>query len=93
MEEFSLKVRPGLRVRVRERPLEDLAGVWGFPQRASISVPSLPPTFQAKPQLVGAAGASDEGAQWHPGLGVGATRPPGGPGAAGGWGLGAWNGG
>lgn len=48
MEEFSLKVRPGLRVRVRERPLEDLAGVWGFPQRASISVPSLPPTLSGK---------------------------------------------
>lgn len=33
---------------------------WGTPQRARDSVASLQP-FQAKPQLVGAAGASGEG--------------------------------
>lgn len=85
----------GLRGRVRERLVEDLAVVcvWGSPRgSASQFLPSLQP-FQAKPQLVGAAGAGDEGAQWHPGLGVSASGPPEGPGAAGGWALGAWNGG
>lgn len=66
--------------------------VGGLSQRASISVPSLQP-FQAKPQLVGAAGARGEGAQGHPGLGVGASLPPGGLGAAGGWVPGGWSGG
>lgn len=49
---------------------------------------------QAKPQLVGAAGASGEGyegAQWH--LDAGASQPPEGLGVAGVWGPGAWSGG
>lgn len=57
------------------------------------SVASLQP-FQAKPQLVGAAGASGEGyegAQWH--LDAGASQPPEGLGVAGVWGPGAWSGG
>lgn len=85
----------GQGLAVRERLVEGLAVVvgGGSPRGpASQFLPSLQP-FQAKPQLAGVAGASDEGAQWHPGLGVSASRPPGGPGAAGGWGPGAWNGG
>lgn len=73
--------------------MEHLAVVGDTRQRARDSVAS-PQPFQAKPQLVGAAGASgegSEGAPWH--LGAGASQPPEGLGAAGGWGPGAWSGG